>query len=73
MLCPELFSILPHDRLRGLQPDPSAAPLVHIRTLRRNPPNDILSRQNRCHKAAKSGYKGSTGPDIAPKRSVWAS
>jgi hypothetical protein len=48
-LCPELFAILSYDGRRRLQPDPHASALVDIDTFSGNPPNDVLSRQNRCH------------------------
>ena len=45
----ELLTILPYDRRRRFQANANPAPLVHIGTFSGNPPNDILSRQDRWH------------------------
>jgi hypothetical protein len=62
-----LLAVLPHERCRRFEADTDPAALVDVGTFSGNAPNNVLSRQNRCHNAAKSSYKGSNEPDIPPK------
>jgi hypothetical protein len=48
----ELFSVLPHNRRRRFDANTDPSPFVNVRTFSRNPPNHVLSRQNRCHSVA---------------------
>src|ERR1700730_8993171 len=51
-LTAKLLTILPDTRRRRFEPDPDAATLLNVGTFRGNPPNNVLSRQNRCHYVA---------------------
>jgi hypothetical protein len=48
----KLLAILPHDRRSRFQPNADTAPVIDIGAFSSNPPDDFLSRQNRCHDAA---------------------
>jgi hypothetical protein len=63
----KLLAILPDNRRNGFETNTHPAKLVDVRTFGRNPPYNILSRQNRCHYVANSGAKRSSNePFVRP-------
>jgi hypothetical protein len=61
-----LLTVLPHDRCRRFEPNADPAALVKEGTFSGNSPNNVLSRQNRCHYVANSGAKPSNEPFVRP-------